>query len=396
LFLIVNVHHSAEGVPVMADGKKAGELAEGKEVPHDAILSEEPEYTEQDKSTDGVEDEAANEPQGLIGYSISSYGADYTVDSLVKRLQKGAFFVPPFQRSYVWGQRQASRFVESLLLGLPVPGIFVFKEDGSAKHVIVDGQQRLKSLQFFYEGTFRERKFRLVDVHPRWKGKTYKELDADDRQRLEDAIVHTTVFKQDNPGDKSSVYHVFQRLNTGASRLYPQELRNCVYYGKITELLEELNGNADWRAIFGKQNPRLKDRELILRFLALLFWRDLYRRPMNEFLSNFMNDHRNLGAERAEQFRTIFARTIALARGALGEKAFRPERFLNAAVFDAVMVGLATRVQQGEIKDSEKVRAAYDELLASKAFRAAYLRSTADEESVKQRTKLAIEAFGDC
>jgi hypothetical protein len=100
---------------------------------------------------------------------------------------------------------------ESLLLGLPVPGIFVFKEEDSAKHVIADGQQRLKSLQFFYEGTFHERKFRLIDVHPRWRGKTFKELDAEDRQRLEDAIVHTTVFKQDNPSDKSSAYHVFRR-----------------------------------------------------------------------------------------------------------------------------------------------------------------------------------------
>jgi hypothetical protein len=106
---------------------------------------------------------------------------------------------------------------ESLLLGLPVPGIFVFKEEDSAKHVIADGQQRLKSLQFFYEGTFHERKFRLIDVHPRWRGKTFKELDAEDRQRLEDAIVHTTVFKQDNPSDKSSVYHVFRAPKSSTS-----------------------------------------------------------------------------------------------------------------------------------------------------------------------------------
>jgi len=61
-------------------------------------------------------------------FQIDSYGADYTVDSLVGRMKTGAFFVPAFQRSYVWNQNQASRFIESLLLGLPVPGVFVFKQ----------------------------------------------------------------------------------------------------------------------------------------------------------------------------------------------------------------------------------------------------------------------------
>lgn len=127
-----------------------------------------------------VFDDAATEEIHSETFTISSYGADYTVDGLVKRMTNGSFYVPSFQRSYVWSQRQASRFIESLLMGLPVPGIFVFKEPDSAKHLIVDGQQRLKSLHYFYEGTFRERKFRLLDVNDHWNDTTYGDLDEDD------------------------------------------------------------------------------------------------------------------------------------------------------------------------------------------------------------------------
>src|SRR4051812_15061689 len=101
--------------------------------------SEMPNEFEIDLKAEGVEDETKNEKENIGRFNIASYGADYTVDSLVKRLKAGAFFVPPFQRSYVWNQNQASRFVESLLLGLPVPGIFLYKEPTTNKHLVIDG-----------------------------------------------------------------------------------------------------------------------------------------------------------------------------------------------------------------------------------------------------------------
>src|SRR5436190_18517661 len=88
-------------------------------------------------------------------YSITSYGADYPVDSLVKRLNAGSILIPTFQRGYVWKLADASRFIESLLLGLPVPGIFLAKEGETNRLLVIDGQQRLRSLQYFYEGIFR-------------------------------------------------------------------------------------------------------------------------------------------------------------------------------------------------------------------------------------------------
>lgn len=85
-------------------------------------------------------------------YSITSYGADYPVDALIKRIQAGDVFIPSFQRAYVWDAKRASRFIESLLLGLPVPGIFLSREEDTDRLLVIDGQQRLRTLQYFYRG----------------------------------------------------------------------------------------------------------------------------------------------------------------------------------------------------------------------------------------------------
>ena len=195
-------------------------------------------------------------------YSITSYGADYPVDSLVNRLRDNKIRIPDFQRGYVWSVTQASRFIESLLLGLPVPGIFLSRDMDSADLLVIDGQQRLKSLLYFYDGYINERVFRLKDVQDRFEGKTYKELDADDRQRLDDSIIHATIVKQDEPSeDNSSIYLVFERLNTGGLQLQPQEIRSAIYSGSFAALLKELNDLPAWRNVYGNRSVRLKDQE---------------------------------------------------------------------------------------------------------------------------------------
>jgi Protein of unknown function DUF262 len=102
-----------------------------------------------------VVDETEKEPSSPTIYGISSYGADYTVDLLVKCMRSGAYVVPPFQRSYVWSIRKASRFIESLLIGLPVPGVFLYKEIDTPNYLIVDGHQRLKTLQLLSRRSLR-------------------------------------------------------------------------------------------------------------------------------------------------------------------------------------------------------------------------------------------------
>ena len=331
-------------------------------------------------------------------YSISSYGADYPIDSLVKRLRDGSIYVPSFQRGFVWDLKDASRFVESLLLGLPVPSIFLSKEADSGKLLVVDGQQRLSSLRYFYDGVREPTRvaFSLRGVDKSFEGKTYKTLRDEDRRRLDDAILHATVFKQDEPtDDESGVYQVFERLNSGGKKLTPHEIRSAVFHsGPMRQLLQDLNKDEQWRQIYGPKDPRMRDQELILRFLAFYYDMDNYKSPLVFFLNRFMKKHKDLAPGLGAQMRTIFAGTVEAIFRAVGREAFRPSRALNAAVFDSVMVGLARRLSVSPVPDHNQLKKAYTDLVAKDSqFLELCGRGTAGEERVKERLRLAGAAF---
>jgi hypothetical protein len=346
----------------------------------------------------GVDDESADEATSA-SFSITSYGADYPVDTLVKRMENEAFFIPKFQRNFVWSQRHASRFIESLLMGLPVPGIFLYKEADTGRHLVVDGQQRLRTLQYFYSGLFLDKAFRLVGVREEWEGKTYSDLETSEQLRLDDSILHAIIFQQDQPKNTMrSLYFVFERINSGGIRLSPQEIRNCISQSIVLDAARKLNDNPDWRAIFGKKkNTRLKDQELVLRALAMMHGRKKYTAPMRDFLNTFAsNEDDGISEKTIETLSKDFQLSIATINKSIGQSAFRPSGTLNAAVFEAVMVGISERVRVTATElDPQKVRNAYTKLLADQAFKHATERATAREEPLEMRQRLAIEAFAN-
>ena len=340
----------------------------------------------------GIEDprDGDDEIGGIIRYSISSYGADMPVDGIVDRLKREDIFIPPFQREFVWTHTQASRFIESLLIGLPVPGIFMFKEPDSRKLMVVDGQQRLRTLQCFHDGILRGREFSLLGVSEEFSGKTYRSLADEDRRDLDDSILHATIFQQDHPGDdRSSIYSIFERLNTGGIPLQPQEIRACVYRGKLNDLLSILAENQHWKRVYGPASVRKKDEEIILRFFALYYSLEEYERPMKKFLNDFMENHRDLDDDLSAQFRSRFEGTIATVAEVLESGALRPERNLNVSVADAVLVGLAHRLDHGPIQDPDALRTAHERLLETLRREELYTSGTTSKERVRKRIELA-------
>jgi len=345
---------------------------------------------------EGVDDETLCDDPGATKFSMSSYGADYTVDSLVKRMRGAAFRIPEFQRQFVWTAKHASKFIESLLMGLPVPGIFLYKEAETNEHLVLDGQQRLRTLEAFYDGVLRGKEFKLQGVRDPWLNRTYKTLDPSDILKLDDSIVHATIFKQDKPEDVlDSIYFVFERINTGGIRLSPQEIRNCVSLGPFIERVRELNKFLPWREVFASQNNRAKDEELIVRFFAMYRDGDKYTRPMNGFLNKFSAAMNKVGKDELDKLADVFRNTIDKVHAAIGVRAFRIIRALNAAAFDAIMVGLAKRLDSGPPPADNDVSVAYDQLVANEEFKQACERATADEENVRKRLSLAIAAFAD-
>lgn len=327
-------------------------------------------------------------------YSITSYGADYTVDSIIQRIEKEKIFVPPFQRKYVWSQIQASRFIESLILGLPVPGVFFSKEEDTERLLIIDGQQRILSIANFYKGVFGEKKFRLKGVQADLEGKTYEELNQADQNRLDDSILHATIIKQDTPSDdESSIYMVFERLNTGGTPLQPQEIRACVYYGSFNELLSELTEIPAWRAIFGKENKRMKEQELILRFFSLFYECNEYKKTLKSFINSFMSRNRNLEMYSKEELKKLFVDSIQFISDSIGNKAFRIGNRLNAAIFDSVMVGVAKCIIETPDLNKEIFKTKYESLLIDPEYRSFVDNSTSSESAVKGRINKAISLF---
>lgn len=356
-----------------------------------------------DKDFEPINSEIQDIETTPSGYEIVTYPADYTLEGIVSKYDKGLIKIPGFQRKYVWKQKQASRLIESFLLGLPVPSIFLYaEEDGTLS--VIDGQQRIMSVVYFFKGTFSKDKtvFFLEGLNEKspYHEKTYENLKKQDEtayNKLNDAVLRAFVIKQLNPNDATSVYHIFERLNTGGTQLASQEIRNCIYHGEFNNLLNELNLDIHWRKIFGKKklNERQRDVELILRFYALYFNGEKYEHPMVDFLSGFMKkevenekklrtkvDEYNL---KLNEYKKIFTETAKLTVEKLGEKPFKLKKGLNAAIFDSVF----TVIAKNKNRIPKNIQKRYKRLLKNKMFVKLVSDTTTSTETVKDRLKIA-------
>jgi hypothetical protein len=267
-------------------------------------------------------------------YNINSWGADLSFRELITMYEEDELLKPELQRYYVWEKPEASRFIESILLGLPVPSIFLANTLDDKK-LIIDGYQRIMTIfDFVKEGLWRkDRKvFRLSNtdkINEKFRNKSFKELDEKDQRRIKSTTIHAIMFEQKAPNDNdTSLYQVFERINTGGRALMPQEIRNCVNQGQFNSLLFELNDNPHWRELFGKLDvdPRMRDMEFILRFLALdtKFIKEnesssiSLKKYLNEFMGASSSQNPDIVEERKSKFNFVMQFIIEN----IGENAF--------------------------------------------------------------------------
>lgn len=339
-------------------------------------------------------------------YSIQSSGVDFDVAGLVNRLKKNQIYIPSFQREYVWTHSKASHLIESLLLGLPVPGIFVSKDE-KERLFVVDGQQRLRSLEFFYDGVFPDgTEFKLIDVQPEFMGKTYETLLEEDRNRLDNSFIRATILQQTAPREifDSSIYFIFRRLNANTTPLTAQEIRAALFEGNLNNLLMELDKFPLWdNMVAVEANKRKRGQELILRFFALYHQAEAYSQSnsMEDFLTDYMIKNQRLGNEGINQLRILFTKTLEFISRSV-EKPFRKitaaglgRGAFNAAIYDSVMIGVAKRLEKGEIKNTAGFTQAYQGLLADTSYLSAVSASTGRPDQVSKRIKKAVSAFSE-
>lgn len=323
-------------------------------------------------------------------YQIKTYGADFTLEILSKKYDSKEIVVPEFQRRYVWLLKKSSRLIESFLLGLPVPQVFLYREEESQDLLVVDGQQRLKTINYFFNEKFENgADFFLRGVKSEWEGKQYSTLTEPDRRRLNNYILRATIFEQVDPKDNSSIFEIFERLNTGGMPLNEQEIRKCVVRGPINEFIAELNKYENWRKLLKKDNPdaRMKDLEMILRFFSLLHGWESYKKPMKDFITEFMRSKRNIDIKEKDDYAKIFKDVVDKIYNEVGVDAFRIKAGINIAVFDSVMVALALT----DLNNVSNLKIKIDELKKDPAYLEAVSKSTTDTDRTESRIKLVIQ-----
>ncbi len=236
--------------------------------------------------------------------------------------------------------------------------------------------------------------FKLTGLHEKspYKGLTFKGLNENDRRKLESSVLRAINIRQLSPNsDNSSVYHVFERLNTGGTPLSAQEIRNTVFRGKIVDALQKANKDSNWRKIIGKPtfDRRGRDIEIILRLMALYEGPSDYEAPMKRFLNDAMARNQKVVSVKAARFFAKFPKICKTIVEQLGERPFSPKGPLNVAILDVIFVAMAMRSQTLPAN----IKARITKLIANNDFRDYYSARTADTEVVKKRYALARAAL---
>lgn len=340
-----------------------------------------------------VEETESSDAAAFITYEIATYPADYTLSVIDEMWRQGDIIVPPFQRKFVWTLKQSSMLIESLLMGLPVPQAF-FYVDPNSRNLVIDGLQRIMSVVYFFKGFFGEEVyqgkktvFRLNGLSDRspYANLTFEELSENDQRKLRGRVLRVINVRQIGPkDDDTSAYHIFERLNTGGTPLTSQEIRNCVFHGKLVETLAELNTNEDWRQITGKSafDKHQKDIELVLRVLSFATRGDAYEKPMKEFLNVTMSHFQDAEASEIKRFAESFPRVCKSVVEQLGPKPFNINGGrINASALDAVLGTLCSISAQFPEDLAERYRA----LKSDSDFLETLSVSTSDTAIVRRR-----------
>lgn len=359
-------------------------------------------------------------------YDISVIPNDFNITTIFNLIDSGAIEMPIFQRNYIWDKKRASRFIESLILGLPIPQIFLYQKARNS-FLVIDGQQRLLSVYYFIKQRFPlpEKRAELRKVFDENNGIPDSVLFDDTffqdfklqlskseegeknpldglrfstlgmyKSNFEFMTMRCMAIRQNEPKeDDSSVFEIFSRLNTGGVNLTNQEIRACLYYSDFFRMLSILNQNSIWRNFYGRpEDGKFKDIEIILRCFALLCDGENYSGSMNKFINRFAKRAMSFSAQEVEYCKNLFISFLTaceeISRGQFATK----KGELNAALFDCVFAVVAEEYYNNKTLITGKIQE--DRISALKAdpeFEEAITHSTSHTKMVAKRLVKARE-----
>ncbi|MEW6630238.1 MAG: DUF262 domain-containing protein [Pseudomonadota bacterium] len=382
-----------------------------------------------ENETSWFDDYADDADDGQVDeYDITASPNDFNVLTLFSFVESGAVRIPGFQRNFVWDRVRSSKLIESLIIGIPVPQLFLY-EQARNRFLVIDGQQRLMSIYYFLKRRFPRNDKRvelrsIFDQHGKipdeilhddayfedfklklsghlpnesnkFHGLNYSTL-AEYKTQLDLRPIRNIVVRQNSPADDdSAIYEVFNRLNTGGVNLRPQEIRTSMYHSAFYDMLYRVNQEHRWREFLGNTEPDLhmKDIEVLLRGFAMLIEGRNYTPSLVRFLNRFSRMCEGHSAEQNTYLQELFLSFL----GALRE--LKPDAFINSrngrfniALYEAVFTAACInafdnrRVASGLISP-ERV----NDLANDQDFLKAALEGTTRTSNVEMRINKARE-----
>lgn len=353
-------------------------------------------------------------------YEVDCLPNDYNITTLISLIERGYLKIPSFQRNYVWKKDMASKFIESIIIGLPIPQLFLFERERN-NFLVIDGQQRLVTIYLFKKQRFPKNDAGRSTIRKYLSfGKQIpdSELSGDDfedfKLKLPSATtqknqlhglkydtlstilnfdfkgefdfnrtIRTITIKQIAPcEDDSSMFEIFSRLNSGGVMLKAQEIRMSIYYSPFYEkIVSELNLNEAWRKFLGKKEPDLHmgEIEVLIRAFAMLEMSSHYKAPLRNFLNEFSKKAMKLTEEKINNLSQLFIE-FWLSCDKLPQDAFRNEKNkFVISLFDAVFATVCEKIKS-EGLNGRKITA--ESLIALKKDHAFYNASQGNTASI--------------
>lgn len=371
--------------------------------------------------------ESENEDDGVIKeYDITSTPNDFNISTLFNLINNGIIKMPPFQRNYVWDIKRASKLIESVILGLPIPQVFLY-EKGKNNFFVIDGQQRLLSIYFFIKQRFPNLKGKEIlrdflagdeqinekfineesffddfslnlpspvapTINP-LNGLKYETLGDYKRTFEYLRTIRSVVIKQNEEDEQdSAIYEIFNRLNTGGQNLTAQEIRMSLFYSKFYEMLVRINKNEQWRSFLGQPSTDLhfKDVEILLRSFAMLVHHCEYKAPMTKFLNSFSKEATKFNNETNEYWEKLFESFIESCRELNDKDFFSGSGKFNISLFESVFVVVCENAFNGKkLVNGYVDRESLNSLKVNEQFIESTREGVASRKSVSSRMEAA-------
>ncbi len=364
-------------------------------------------------------------------YEVDSLPNDYNISVLINFIERGFLKIPSFQRNYVWKRDMASKFIESIIIGLPIPQVFLF-EQARNDFLVIDGQQRLVSIYLFKKKRFPKndagraiiRKYLSLgkeipdnelsgdnfetfslklpytaDEGNSLNGRNYDTLPSSKSYDFKASFdfnrtIRTITIKQVAPDDNcSSMFEIFSRLNSGGVTLNPQEVRMSLFYSPFYEKVLQLNNNPTWRKFLGKKDPdiHMKEVEVLVRAFAMYEMHTEYRPPMRIFLNRFSEKAKKFDTEKIDYLTQLFLSFWACCED-LDYNSFKNERGrFVVSHFDAIFAAVCELITKDNINGRKIDPDSIVALKRDSEFSDASQQRTADPAHVQKRISKAKE-----